>query len=304
MKRSILIVVIGPTAVGKTSTSIKLAKQFNAEIISADSRQFYKEISIGTAKPSLEELTEIKHHFINNLSIQENYNASDFEKECLEFLDDYFKEKEVAVLCGGSGMYINAVINGFDDHVPTANLELRKELNKQLEKEGISGLQLKLKTLDPDCYNTIDIHNSKRVLRALEICLLTGQPNSLIKTGKKKERPFEVIKIGLEMDRKQLYDRINKRVDLMIEEGLLEEVKTVTQWAQQNALKTVGYKELFHYLNGETSLEFAIEKIKINSRRYAKRQLTWFKREADTKWFHPTQIDKISGYIRNLLNHS
>lgn len=304
MKQPTLIVVIGPTAVGKTSTAIELAKLFNTEIISADSRQFYREMSIGTAKPSREELIQVKHHFVNNLSIQEEYNASDFEKECLTFLNTYFKDNEVAILCGGSGMYVNAVLNGFDENVPTADVQLRAELNLQLEREGIESLQSKLREIDPECYQTIDIHNSKRVLRAIEICMLTGQPNSMVKKGIKKNRPFNVIKIGLEMDRKQLYNRINKRVDLMLKEGLLEEVESVLKWSQLNALNTVGYKELFDYLNGESSLDFAIEKIKVNSRRYAKRQLTWFKKEEDTKWFHPAQIDKISGYIRSILNHS
>ena len=302
MDKPVVISVVGPTAVGKTAMAIRLAKEFNAEILSADSRQFYREISIGTAKPTTEELTQAKHHFINNLSIEEDYNASDFEKEALDFLEEYFKTKKIIILCGGSGMYVDALLNGFDNDVPTANKELRKELNVGYEKEGITYLQNKLVELDPDYYEIIDKHNSKRLLRAIEICLLTGKSNLEVKKGIKKERDFSTIKIGLHDDRGILYERINRRVDKMMEEGLLEEVKQVEKFKAKNALNTVGYKELFDFLENKVDLSTAVDKIKVNSRRYAKRQLTWFKKSDGIEWFKAGDFTKISMYIRKILS--
>lgn len=300
----ILIAVIGPTAVGKTQMAIDLANEFKTEIISADSRQFFKELSIGTAKPTVEEQAQAKHHFINNLSIQEDYNASRFEKEVLQFLETFYQEHSTIILCGGSGMYVNALIDGFDDKLPPANTKIREELNDRLRTKGIADLQEELKELDPEFYQEIDLNNSKRLMRAIEICRLSDQPYSELRKGKKKEREFEVIKIGLEMDREDLYDRINKRVDLMIEEGLEEEARSVLEFRNHNALKTVGYSELFKYFDGNMSFEEAVEKIKVNSRRYAKRQLTWFKKDNAIKWFPPDQKKEIIQYIRNRIEQS
>lgn len=301
MKGKTVISIVGPTAVGKTSTAIELAKIFNAEIISSDSRQFYKEISIGTAKPTLEELAAVPHHFINSLSITEDYNASKFEEDVLSFLSNYFKTKDTIIMCGGSGMYVNAVLKGFDNDVPSANEDLRLELNSLLAKDGLEALQHRLNKIDPKAYKTIDIQNNKRLIRAIEICELTGKTNDEIKKGIAKERPFNTIKVGLELNRHFLYERINLRVDNMIAEGLLDEVKSVVHLKEKNALKTVGYKELFQHLNGEMTLAEATEKIKVNSRRYAKRQLTWFKKEEDLVWFGPDEINKISKYIRSII---
>lgn len=298
MSKPTLIVLVGPTAVGKTSTAIQLANLFNTVIISADSRQFYKELSIGTAKPTEEEQSQAEHHFIDNLSITKEYNASKFEDEVIAFLSQYFRSNKVAVLCGGSGMYVNAVTNGFDQNVPTADEALRTELNQL----NLVELQERLQKVDPLFFDRVDIHNPKRLMRAIEIAELTGESNLSIKKGKKKDRFFNVVKIGLELDRKKLYHRINQRVDNMMQEGLLEEVESVAKYKNLNALNTVGYKELFQYLEGNSSLEESVEKIKVNSRRYAKRQLTWFKRDLEIRWFSPLGIDEISMYLRVTLN--
>lgn len=302
VKRPILISLVGPTAVGKTKMAIELAQHFNTEIISADSRQFFQEISIGTAKPTLEEQALAKHHFIDNLSIKDEYNASFFEKDVLSFMHGFFKTKDILVMCGGSGLYVNAVIKGFDNDVPTADLELRKNLNHQYNLKGISYLQEQLKQLDPEFYEQVDLQNSKRLLRAIEIVKLTGKTNAEVRQGLDKSRDFDVIKIGLNIDRDKLYNKINKRVDLMMEEGLLDEIKRVIRYKDHNALKTVGYKELFMFLENKVSLEEAIDKIKVNSRRYAKRQLTWFKKEKDIEWFLSHDSTKIIEYIRKRIN--
>lgn len=299
-----LISVVGPTAVGKTSMSIALANEFDAAIFSADSRQFFKELSIGTAKPTIEEQKSATHHFIDHLSIQEEYNASKFEKEALISLENYYKGSSIAILCGGSGMYVDALINGFDRELPEANDEIRAELLERLKMEGIESLQNELRELDPDFYNEIDLNNSKRLLRAIEICRTSPIPYSQLRKGEKRERAFKTIKIGLNMDREQLYQRINQRVDQMILEGLLSEAKSVYAFREHNALKTVGYRELFSHFDGELSLEEAIDKIKVNSRRYAKRQLTWFKRDNEIKWFQPDRKKEIIQYIRNRFEQS
>lgn len=296
-----LISVVGPTAVGKTSMAIALAIHFNAEIISADSRQFFKELEVGTAKPSDRELAAAKHHFIGNLSITEEYNASRYEVEVLTFLENYFKNNQVVILCGGSGMYVDALLNGFDEQLPSADEKIRKELKQKLEKEGIESLQAELKIVDPEFYEEVDLHNSKRLMRAIEICRLSGKPYSKLRKGKRKERAFKSIKVGLELEREELYERINQRVDQMISNGLLEEVKSVDEYREHNALKTVGYREIFPYLDGEISLDEAIEKVKVSSRRYAKRQITWFKKDKEIKWFQPARKKEIIQYIRKRI---
>ena len=281
--------------------AIHLAKELDAEIISADSRQFFKELSIGTAKPTPEEQEEAQHHFIDNRSITEEYNASMFEGEAMAFLSHYFQEKDVAILCGGSGMYVDALLQGFDEEIPTTNSKIREELNEKMEKEGITALQQLLQQLDPEFYEQVDLRNSKRLLRAIEVCLITGKPYSSIRKGERKKRPFSNLKIGLEMDRKSLYDRINLREDQMIADGLNAEARSVEKYQDKNALKTVGYRELFRHFSGEWELDFAIEKIKINSRRYAKRQLTWFKKDLEIEWYTPHQKAEISQYIRKRI---
>ncbi|MEQ8623760.1 MAG: tRNA (adenosine(37)-N6)-dimethylallyltransferase MiaA [Vicingaceae bacterium] len=300
-EKPIVIAVVGPTAVGKTKIAIQLAQEFNAEIISADSRQFYRELSIGTAKPSPSELKEATHHFINNLSINRDYNASAFEKDALAFLTQYFEHQNIAILCGGSGMYVDALLKGFDSEVPTADKLIRKELNERLDKEGIESIQALLKQLDPELYKTIDLQNAKRLLRAIEVCLIIGKPFSEIRKNKHKKRDFNTIKIGLNEERELLYTKINLRVDQMLQNGLLEEVKSVQQFKHKNALKTVGYKELFAHLDGMLSFDEAVEKIKVNSRRYAKRQLTWFKNDKEIEWFAPDQKAQIIEYIRSRI---
>ncbi|KAB1067313.1 tRNA (adenosine(37)-N6)-dimethylallyltransferase MiaA [Tamlana haliotis] len=279
-----LIAVVGPTAIGKTALSIKLAQHFNTEIISADSRQFFKEMQIGTAAPSPVELAAAPHHFIQHKSVEENYNVGAFEKDALNCLEHLFKKHDVVVLVGGSGLYVDAVVKGLDDF-PEVDPKIRESLNQDLETKGLEHLQNQLKALDLKSYNTIAIDNPHRVIRALEICLGSNKPYSSFLNKGKDKRPFKTLTVGLKADREIIYDRINRRVDIMMEQGLLDEVKSLQEFQQLNALNTVGYKEIFNYLNGEWSLEFSISEIKKNSRRFAKRQLTWFKRNQNTLWF-------------------
>ncbi|SMO74396.1 tRNA (adenosine(37)-N6)-dimethylallyltransferase MiaA [Solitalea koreensis] len=300
MTSKTLIVIVGPTASGKTRMAIELAKHYKTEIISADSRQFFKEISIGTAKPSLEEQSQAPHHFINSHSIFDDINAGSFEREALIVIDKLFKTHDQLILVGGSGLYINAVCEGFDN-LPKGDETIRTQLNKEFEENGIEPLQLRLKELDPEYYTSIDLSNSQRVIRALEVCLISGQPFSSFKSNIKKERPFNIIKIGINLDREELYNRINHRVDLMMEAGLLEEVKKVIVHKDTYALQTVGYTELFDYLEGKQSLERAIELIKQNTRRFAKRQLTWFNRDKNTVWFKPDEEENIMAYLDSLM---
>ena len=288
-----LIVIAGPTAVGKTALSIELAQHFNTEIISADSRQFYKEISIGTAKPSPKEMRGVKHHFINSHSIQQEFNVNDFEKEVIPLLDELFKTHKFVILTGGSGLYIDAVCDGFDDDLPEGNAAIRKELEQLHNKYGIALLQEKLKQLDPIFYNEIDLKNTTRLFRAIEVCMLTQQPYSALRKGKKQTRNFNTIKIALNRPKNELNERINKRVDEMMQLGLLSEAENIFPFKENNALNTVGYKELFDYFKNNISLENAVEKIKVNTRRYAKRQVAWFKRSGDYTWFHPNQQAEI-----------
>lgn len=295
-----MVCIVGPTAVGKTNVAITLAQQFSTEIVSADSRQFFKEMSIGTAKPSPEELAAAPHHFINSHSITQAFSVGDFEKEAISLLENLFKKHSIAFLVGGSGLYVQAITQGFDS-LPKAPPELRAELNKQLTEKGIESLQKRLEALDPTYYNEVDIYNPQRIIRALEVCISTGQPFSAYRTHAANERPFEVLTIGLNTERSQLYDRINKRVDTMMEQGLLAEVETLLPYRELNALQTVGYQELFDYLEGKKSLEKAVEEIKQNTRRFAKRQLTWFRKNTETHWFEPQQVSQINALISKKL---
>ncbi len=297
-----LISVIGPTAIGKTSLSIKLAKHFKTEIISADSRQFFKEMHIGTAAPTPDELNQVKHHFIHHKSIKNNYNVGAFEKDAISCLHQLFNNNDVVVMVGGSGLYIDAVTKGLD-YFPDVDPSIREQLNNELKSNGIESLQKQLKELDIKAYNSMAVDNPHRIIRALEICLGTGKPYSSFLNKEKSPREFKTISVGLTADREIIYERINKRVDMMMDEGLLEEVKKLENHQDLNALNTVGYKELFKYLKGEWDLEFAISEIKKNTRRFAKRQLTWFKKNEDTLWFdYQTDIDYIIAEIKSKLD--
>jgi tRNA dimethylallyltransferase len=300
-QKPILVIITGPTAVGKTELCVKIAQHFTTEIISADSRQFYKELAIGTAKPTPEEMKDVRHHFIDSHSITENYNVNKFEKDALVLLEELFKKHNIVILTGGSGLYIDILCNGFDTDVPGSSPEIRKEINTLYEKYGIEILQEKLKQLDPSFYAEVDLNNFNRLERAIEVCLLTGQKYSDIRKGNKQQRPFNILKIGLNRDRKELFDRINLRVDLMLEAGLEDEVKSVVNFKANNALKTVGYAEIFDYLEGKINLTEATEKIKVNSRRYAKRQIGWLSKTNEYKWFHPNQIEAIKEYISSAI---
>ncbi|RXG15503.1 tRNA dimethylallyltransferase [Leeuwenhoekiella aestuarii] len=279
-----LIAVVGPTAIGKTVLGIKLAKQFNTEIISADSRQFFKEMKIGTAVPNNEELAAAKHHFIQHISIEKEYNVGLFEKEAISKLDDLFKVHDVVIMVGGSGLYVDAVLNGLD-RFPDVNSQIREDLILQVENNGIESLQNLLKDLDPIHYNKIDLDNKQRLIRALEICIGTGNPYSSYLAKNTVKRNFNFIKIGLTAERQLIYDRINLRVDLMMQNGLLEEVRYLQHKKHLNALQTVGYRELFSYFDGVYDLKTAIEEIKKNTRRFAKRQLTWYRKDESIIWF-------------------
>ncbi|MCK4678484.1 MAG: tRNA (adenosine(37)-N6)-dimethylallyltransferase MiaA [Bacteroidales bacterium] len=291
-----LIVIVGPTAVGKTSCSIRIAQMFDAEIVSADSRQFYSELNIGTAPPSEKELQLAKHHFIGHLSINKEYNVYRFETEALVIFEHLFKKSQYAVMVGGSGLYINAVCYGIDD-LPDPDAVVRKELNQLLENEGIEPLREQLAGLDPQYFAVVDQENPKRLIRAIEVCLTTGKKYSDLRKNRSKPRRFNMIKIGLNRERNDLFEIINQRVDKMIENGLVEEVRSLYSYKHLNALNTVGYKEIFDYLDGKNDLERAIENIKTNTRRYAKRQLVWFKKDPTIKWFHPDETDEIINFI-------
>ncbi len=300
MEKPLLVCVVGPTAIGKTDVAIALAQQFTTEIVSADSRQFFKEISIGTAKPSLEELAAVPQHFINSHNITEPFSVGDFEKAGLLLLEKLFKKYAIVFLVGGSGLYVQAITQGFDN-LPKAPPELRAELNTQLIEEGIERLQKRLEALDPTYYAEVDIYNPQRLIRALEVCISTGKPFSSYRSHAANERPFEVLTIGLNTERSQLYTQINKRVDNMMELGLLAEVETLLPYRDLNALRTVGYQELFDFFDGTKSLDKAVEEIKQNTRHFAKRQLTWFRKNTETHWFEPQQIAEISALIAKKL---
>lgn len=300
-KNKTLIVIVGPTAIGKTALAITLAQHFSTEIISADSRQFFREMSIGTAKPHADELAAAKHHFIDSHSINTFFSTGDFEKQALDVLADIFTSHDIAIMAGGSGLYLDAVTKGLDE-LPDTDMQIRSELNALFETEGLEPIKSRLEEADPEYYAKVDQANPQRMIRGLEFFLSTGKKVSSFLTNSKKERPFNIVKIGLNTERAQLYQRINDRVDLMLAEGLLEEVRSLEPYKDLNALKTVGYAELFDYLDGMISYEEAIDKIKQNTRRFAKRQLTWFRRDEQTKWFEPqTPAAEIISYLDETL---
>jgi len=299
MNKKNLIVIVGPTGIGKTDLSLHLAKTFNSEIFSSDSRQIYREMNIGTAVPEPEVLESAKHHFIGELSIHDYYNASMYEQEVLKRLENYYKTYDYAVMVGGSMLYIDAVCKGIDE-LPTVDPMIREGLMRRMQDEGIESLRQEVKIVDPEYYAIADIKNPKRILKALEVFQMTGKPYSSFRTESVKERHFNIIKIGLRRDRDELYDRINHRVDLMMQQGLLDEAKKLYLNKDLNSLNTVGYKEIFGYLSGEFDLEEAVRLIKRNTRHYAKKQIAWFKKDLSTKWFHPDDVESITEYIKSI----
>ena len=295
-----LIVLIGPTGVGKTELSLRLAEHFHTSIVSADSRQLYADLKIGTAAPTSEQLNRAPHYLVGTLKLTDYYSAARYEEEALATLDNLFRQHDTVILTGGSMMYIDAICKGIDD-IPTVDTETRELMLQRYETEGLEKLCAELKLLDPEYYRIVDLKNPKRVIHALEICYMTGKTYTSFRTQQKKQRPFRIIKVGLTRDRAELYDRINRRVDIMIEEGLLEEARSVYPYRTLNSLNTVGYKEMFNYLDGTWELPFAIEKIKQNSRIYSRKQMTWFKRDEEIQWFHPEQETEILDYINTRI---
>ena len=301
MNEKYLISIVGATAIGKTALSIALARHFDTEIISSDSRQFYKEMNIGTAVPTKVELSQAPHHFIQNRSIFEDYSVGDFERDAIEKLNQLYKKHQTVIMVGGSGLYVDAVIKGLDDF-PEVDPEIRKNLKHILSEKGIEPLQEQLKTLDPITYAKIDIENKQRLIRALEICIGTNKPYASFLKNKENDRGFKTIKIGLKAERDIIYDRINQRVDIMIENGLLEEARTLYPNKNLNALQTVGYKELFRFFDHKITLDFAISEIKKNTRRFAKRQGTWFRKDQEIMWFDfQTDLQTIIGQIESKM---
>ncbi|MCF6360306.1 MAG: tRNA (adenosine(37)-N6)-dimethylallyltransferase MiaA [Cyclobacteriaceae bacterium] len=296
MNKKHLIVVVGPTAVGKTALTVQLAKHFGVKVLNADSRQVFKELSIGTAKPTLDELNGIQHFFINDRSIKDEFSAGHFEKEGLTILNEIYKKEDVAILSGGSGLYIDALCFGFSN-IPKVDSSIRLMLKERENEEGVKQLFKELQLLDPDYAKSINPENQQRIIRALEICIGTGKPFSSFRTGSKEQRSFNLIFIGLELPREVLYDRINARMDEMIANGLFEEAKLNEDYKHINALKTVGYSEIFGFFEGKYDKGEAIRLLKRNSRRYAKRQLTWFKKNDLVQWFEPSHLDKIIDYL-------
>lgn len=295
-----LIIIAGPTAVGKTDLCVKLAKLLDTEVISADSRQFYRELAIGTAKPTAEEMEGVKHHFIDSHSIHDYYSVGDFERDCLKVLDEIFQKKDVAILTGGSGMFIKMITDGIDQ-MPEADLAVRQKLAERLDIEGLEMLANELKHLDPDYYQQVDIKNTQRVLRALEVCIATGQPFSSFRKNQKVERPFQLIKIALERPREELYTRIDKRMEMMLANGLEAEAKSVMDFREHYALKTVGYREIYQHLDHEYDHEEMVRLLKRNSRRYAKRQMTWFKNQDEFHWFDAKDELEVLAFIRKQM---
>ena len=287
-----LIVLIGPTGVGKTELSLRLAEYFHTCIVSCDSRQLYADLKIGTAAPTEPQLARVPHHFIGTLQLTDYYSAAQYESEAIDLLNRLFETHSTVILTGGSMMYVDAICKGIDD-IPTVDAETRQLMLQKYEQEGLEHLCAELKLLDPEYYKIVDLKNSKRVIHALEICYMTGKTYTSFRTQQKKERPFRIIKIGLKREREELYERINLRVDQMMEEGLEEEARNVYPYRHLNALNTVGYKELFKYFDGEWTLPFAVEKIKQNSRIYSRKQMTWFKRDEEIHWFHPDEEAEI-----------
>ena len=295
-----LIVVVGPTAVGKTALSIELARQFGTEIVSADSRQFYREMELGTAKPTSEELAQAPHHLVNSRSIHDHYDVGQFEKEALTLIAGLHEQYDVVIMTGGSGLFVDAVCRGFDE-LPAIDPAVRQGLRERYEQEGIGFLQIELAEADPEYFAKVDQQNPQRLMRALEVYRSTGLKFSALRKGNTATRPFKVIKVGLEMERAVLYERIDLRMDLMIEAGLFAEADSLLPFKDLNALQTVGYKEIFGYLQGDYDREEAVRLLKRNSRRYAKRQLTWFKRDADTRWFAPKELPAIIKYLEETM---
>lgn len=291
-----LIVITGPTAVGKTALCLDIAQHFGIPIINADSRQIYKELKIGTASPTDEQLAKVKHYFVGSLSLNDYYSASLFEQQTMEILERELAKSDYALMAGGSMMYIDAVCDGIDD-IPTVDDATRETLKARLANEGLEPLVEELKQLDPEYYEIVDKQNPRRVVHGLEICLMTGKTYTSFRKREKKQRPFRIIKIGLNRDREELYDRINQRVDQMMDEGLLDEARNLYPMRHMNALNTVGYKEMFAYLDGTWTLEEAVERIKGNTRRYARKQLTWYKKDEQIRWFHPDEKENILSYI-------
>lgn len=295
-----LFVIVGPTGVGKTSLCLKVAEHLNTVIINADSRQVFKEIPVGTAAPTKDERKSIRHFFVGNLQINEYYNASKYEQDVLKLLNILFKYKDNVIMSGGSMMYVDAVCKGIDD-IPSVDDNIRKTLQERFDKEGLSGISKELALLDPDYYAIVDKNNHKRIIHALEICLSTGKPYSSFRKNTTKERPFRIIKIGLNMDRQRLYERIDLRVEQMIHDGLIQEALNVYEYKNLNALNTVGYKETFEYLDGLCTLDNAIFRIKSNTHKYCRKQLTWFKRDPNIHWFSPDNIEEIINYINTFI---
>ena len=291
-----LVVITGPTAVGKTALTMELAQHYGVPIINADSRQIYKELKIGTASPTIEQMRRVPHYFVGSLSLHDYYSASLFEQQVLEILQREFEHSDYALLTGGSMMYIDAVCNGIDD-IPTVDDATRELLKSRLSSEGLEPLVEELRRLDPEYYEIVDKQNPRRVVHGLEICLMTGKTYTSFRKREKKERPFRIVKIGLNRDREELYNRINQRVDQMMTDGLLDEAQRLYPMRHMNALNTVGYKEMFAYIDGTWTLEEAVERIKGNTRRYARKQLTWYKKDEQIRWFHPDEIEQIYSYI-------
>lgn len=296
-----LIVLIGPTGVGKTELSLRLAEYYHTDIVSADSRQLYADLKIGTAAPTAQQLDRVKHHLVGTLGLTDYYSAAQYEEEAIDIIQELFKEKDTVILTGGSMMYVDAVCNGIDD-IPSIDEETRNMMMEKYKTEGLENLCAELKLMDPEYYKQVDLKNHKRVIHALEICYMTGKTYTSYRTQKKKERSFNIIKVGLIRDREELYDRINKRVDIMMGEGLLKEAEPFFEQRNLNSLNTVGYKELFNFFDGTWELPFAIEKIKQNSRIYSRKQMTWFKRDTTIKWFHPEQEADIIEYCNQQIN--
>ncbi len=296
-----LIVLLGPTGVGKTDLSIRIAEYFNCEILSCDSRQIYREMRVGTAVPEEKYLNKIKHHFIGSQSIFDYYSAAKFETDVLTSLPLLFAKSPVALMTGGSMLYIDAVCKGIDD-IPDVDLELREKLKERMTREGIDSLRAELKILDPDYYAEVDLKNPKRILHALEICFMTGKPYSSFRSNQAKPREFNIVKVGLNRERTELYDRINQRVEQMFDEGLEQEALNLYPHRDLNSLNTVGYREMFDHFDGKISLVEAKEKIQANSRKYARKQLTWFRRDQEITWFHPEQDEEILGFLSSQLS--
>ncbi|MBB6462436.1 tRNA (adenosine(37)-N6)-dimethylallyltransferase MiaA [Flammeovirga kamogawensis] len=298
-KEKVLIVVVGPTAVGKTDFCVQLAKKLSTEVVYADSRQFFKEMQIGTARPTVEEMLNVPHHFVGHLSIKDEYSFGHYEKDALKLLDHLFLKHDFVILSGGSGMYVDAVTKGIDP-MPTSNDDVRNRLNQRHKDEGLTPLLKELEIKDPEYYQKVDRANYQRVIRALEVMEITGEKYSSQRKEYVAERPFKILKIGLDRDRKELYDRINLRMDLMLDNGLLKEVESLLPYKHKNALQTVGYKEIFDFWDGKHDWDKAVELLKRNSRRYAKKQLSWFRRDEATHWINPSELNKALEIIKNL----